>query len=65
MKKYILIIITIALTSCGKDFLSVDPHDFTDVVYWKTADQAEAALAGAYRPPSGRRRPLVARNGVE
>lgn len=50
MKKYILILITIALTSCGKDFLSVDPHDFTDVVYWKTADQAEAALAGAYSP---------------
>lgn len=50
MKKYILFLFVIALTSCGKDFLNVEPHEFTDAVYWKTADQAEAALAGVYSP---------------
>ena len=51
MKKYISIFILLALlTSCGEDFLTKEPHEFTDAVFWKTADQAEAALAGAYSP---------------
>jgi starch-binding outer membrane protein, SusD/RagB family len=53
MKKYILLLVTIALTSCGKSFLNVEPHDFTDAIYWQTADQAEAALAGVYTPLQG------------
>jgi hypothetical protein len=50
MKKYILFLAVVTLTSCGKEFLKVEPHEFTDAVYWKTADQAEAALAGVYSP---------------
>lgn len=50
MKKYIIFIFVLALTSCAKDFLNVEPHEFTDAVFWKTADQAEAALAGVYSP---------------
>ncbi len=38
------------MTSCGEDFLTKEPHEFTDAVFWKTAEQAEAALAGAYSP---------------
>lgn len=40
----------IVLASCGKEFLSKEPHEFTDAVFWKTADQAESALAGVYSP---------------
>ena len=51
MKKYIPVLaIIFALTSCGEDFLNKEPHEFTSAVYWKTADQAEAGLAGAYSP---------------
>jgi hypothetical protein len=51
MKNYISIFILMAfLTSCGEEFLTKEPHEFTDAVFWKTADQAEAALAGAYSP---------------
>lgn len=38
------------LFSCGEDFLSTEPHTYTDAAYWETADQAEAALAGVYTP---------------
>jgi hypothetical protein len=51
MKKYIYIsLMTLVLASCGKDFLNTEPHEFTDAVFWKTADQAESGLAGAYSP---------------
>jgi hypothetical protein len=50
MKKIAFFILIAALTSCGKDFLKVEPHSFTDAVYWKTPEQAEAALAGVYSP---------------
>jgi len=38
------------LASCNKDFLDKQPHEFTDAVFWKTSEQAESALAGAYTP---------------
>jgi hypothetical protein len=41
------------LTSCAKEFLDKQPHEFTDAVFWKTADQAESALAGVYSPLQG------------
>jgi starch-binding outer membrane protein, SusD/RagB family len=48
MKKYIsLLMILVAATSCAK-FLDKEPHVFTSAIYWQTADQADAALAGAY-----------------
>ncbi len=50
MKKLAFFILIAALASCGKEFLNVEPHSFTDAVYWKTAEQAEAALAGVYSP---------------
>lgn len=40
----------VILASCGKDFLNKQPHEFTDAVFWKSAAQAEAALAGVYTP---------------
>lgn len=49
MKKYINLLLIISLLSgCSKSFLDKEPHEFTNAVFWKTADQAEAALAGAY-----------------
>lgn len=51
MKNYIISISLIfMLVSCGEDFLDKQPHEFTDAVFWKTADQAESALAGVYSP---------------
>lgn len=51
MKKYISILsLLILLSSCGKDFLDKQPHEFTDAIFWKTADQAESGLAGVYSP---------------
>lgn len=51
MKKYIIsICIASLLISCSKDFLDKKPHEFTDAVFWQTAEQAEAGLAGAYTP---------------
>lgn len=51
MKKYIpIILILFVLTSCEKDFLNKQPHTFTGAAFWRTADQAETALAGAYSP---------------
>ena len=51
MKKYIpILLITVLLASCGKEFLNKQPHEFTDAVFWKTGAQAEAALAGVYTP---------------
>ena len=48
MKKYILfILILVAFSSCEK-FLDKQPHVFTSAIFWQTADQADAALAGAY-----------------
>lgn len=41
------------LTACSKDFLNKEPHEFTDAVFWKTAAQAESALAGVYTPLQG------------
>jgi hypothetical protein len=53
MKKYILfILILVAFSSCEK-FLDKQPHTFTSALYWQTADQAEAALAGAYSALQG------------
>jgi hypothetical protein len=54
MKKYIQItMMAVVLASCGKEFLNKEPHEFTDAVFWKTADQAESALAGVYTPLQG------------
>ncbi|MBX2925064.1 MAG: RagB/SusD family nutrient uptake outer membrane protein [Chitinophagaceae bacterium] len=54
MKKYIIYIIMASLlTACSKDFLNKEPHEFTDAVFWKTADQAESALGGVYSPLQG------------
>lgn len=51
MKKYIpILMIPVLLVSCKKDFLDKQPHEFTDAVFWKTAAQAESALAGVYTP---------------
>jgi starch-binding outer membrane protein, SusD/RagB family len=51
MKKYIIILSVLAsLSSCSESFLNKDPHEFTDAVFWKTAAQAESALAGVYTP---------------
>ena len=51
MKQNISIFLMLfVLASCNKDFLSKQPHEFTDAVFWQTADQAESALAGAYTP---------------
>ena len=51
MKNYIvLIVITVLLGSCSKSFLDKEPHEFTDALFWKTAEQAESALGGAYTP---------------
>ena len=53
MKKYIIfILITGLLNGCSKIFLDKEPHELTDAAFWKTAEQAEAALAGAYTPLS-------------
>ncbi len=49
MKSYIkILIISILLTSCSKNFLNKEPHELTDAVFWKTAAQAESGLAGVY-----------------
>lgn len=51
MKKYTAIAaLVILLSSCSEDFLNKDPHEFTDAAFWKTAEQAESALAGTYQP---------------
>src|SRR4051794_32471250 len=51
MKNYLAIaIISMLLFSCSKDFLNKEPHESTDAVFWRTADQAESALAGVYTP---------------
>ena len=51
MKRYIIIFSAISiLSSCSDGFLDKDPHEFTDAVFWKTAAQAESALAGVYTP---------------
>ena len=53
MKKYFIVILTISLLSgCSKSFLDKEPHELTDAAFWKTAEQAESALAGAYTPLS-------------
>lgn len=48
----ILILMAVTLASCEK-FLDKQPHVFTSAIYWQTADQAEAALAGAYSALQG------------
>lgn len=54
MKKYTVYILMASLLSgCSKDFLNKEPHEFTDAVFWKTADQAESALGGVYSPLQG------------
>ena len=51
MKKYTLVLSALTLlSSCSESFLDKDPHEFTDAVFWKTASQAESALAGVYTP---------------
>lgn len=51
MKKYIIFLSTLTLlNSCSEGFLNKDPHEFTDAAFWKTAAQAESALAGVYTP---------------
>src|SRR4030095_6422204 len=51
MKNYLIILLVSTLfISCSKDFLNKVPHESTDAVFWKTADQAESALAGIYQP---------------
>jgi len=46
----ISILVSVILASCAEDFLDKKPHEFTDAVFWQTAEQAESALAGAYSP---------------
>mgnify|MGYP001049286257 CR=1 FL=1 len=54
MKKYtVYILMASLLSACSKDFLDKEPHEFTDAVFWKTADQAESALGGVYSPLQG------------
>jgi hypothetical protein len=51
MKKQITIIFLslLVFTSCKKSFLDVEPTDrYVDETFWKTKEQAEAALNGAY-----------------
>lgn len=50
MKKSLIIIVAISIVSCSKSFLDKEPHEFTDALFWKTAEQAESALGGAYTP---------------
>lgn len=51
MKKYIIVLSALTLlNSCSEGFLNKDPHEFTDAAFWKTAAQAESALAGVYTP---------------
>lgn len=51
MKKCIVYLsAALLLSSCSKEFLNKEPHEFTDAVFWKTAAQAEAALGGVYTP---------------
>ena len=50
MKNILILIILVLTASCGKNFLDKKPHEFTDAVFWKTAAQAESALAGVYSP---------------
>jgi starch-binding outer membrane protein, SusD/RagB family len=53
MNKYLIVILTLGLLSgCSKSFLDKEPHELTDAAFWKTAEQAESALAGAYTPLS-------------
>ncbi|MFT3701884.1 MAG: RagB/SusD family nutrient uptake outer membrane protein [Agriterribacter sp.] len=53
MQKYLIVILILGLLNgCSKSFLDKDPHELTDAAFWKTADQAEAALAGCYTPLS-------------
>ena len=49
MKKYIIPVgLALALSGCS-DFLDVNPTDrYTQATYWKTREQAEAALFGTY-----------------
>jgi len=47
---FISISMVFILSSCGEEFLDKQPHEFTDAVFWKSADQAESALAGVYSP---------------
>src|SRR3546814_820474 len=52
MKKLVSIGLVSAVVcwGCSDSFLDSDPHEFTDAVFWQTAEQAEGALAGAYSP---------------
>ena len=45
-----ILLVLFFVASCSKDFLDKKPHEFTDAVFWKTAAQAESALAGVYTP---------------
>src|SRR3546814_6343667 len=52
MKKLVSIGLVSAVVcwGCSDSFLDSEPHEFTDAVFWQTAEQAEGALAGAYSP---------------
>ena len=41
---FISISMVFILSSCGEEFLDKQPHEFTDAVFWKSADQAESAI---------------------
>ncbi len=53
MNRYIPIVIvscSVAFLSCSKSFLEKQPHELTDAVFWRTAEQAESGLGGVYSP---------------
>jgi hypothetical protein len=52
MKKNILgsVLLLGLVCSCSDSFLDSTPHEFTDAIFWKNADQAELALGGVYTP---------------
>lgn len=47
---YILMFAGTFISSCSKDFLNKNPHEFTDAIYWENAAQAETGLGGVYSP---------------
>lgn len=50
INKISIFLMLLLLVSCNEDFLNTQPHEFTDAIFWKTANQAESALAGSYTP---------------
>ncbi len=49
-KNNFYLLFLIICSACSDSFLDNDPHEFTDAVFWATAEQAESALGGVYTP---------------